>query len=383
MKVLFLENLPYESAVRVGSHHYASRFARDGADVLWVCHPISPLHFVRRTRRDLEQRMRAWRDGPLEADGLRWYCPMVALPPADAPLLRSRAVYRSAQRLSAPPLSSVLRRAGFGAPDVVWLTNPYYQALAEALDARVRVVRVADESASFAGASPAVREAEDRAIEKSDIVLVASAHLRDRLARRRPDAVWLPNGAEAERFSTPAPEPPEYAGAPRPRIVYAGAHEYWFDAGLVLQCARSLPQATFFLVGPGSDRFAASLGRQPNIQMLGPRPYADLPGYLQHADVGIVPFVRDEMVDSVHPIKVYEYLAAGLPVVAVRWAELERMQAPITLAERDGFCAALEREIAAPSRTREERIAYAASNSWESRYRHALQRIEEVSARGA
>ncbi|MDI6712490.1 MAG: glycosyltransferase [Anaerosomatales bacterium] len=378
MKVLFLENLPYESDVRVGSHHYAARFARDAAEVLWVSHPLSPLHFVRRTKRDFEQRLRAWREGPLESDGLRWYAPMVALPPANAPVLGSRFVYRGAGALSFPRLGRVLAGAGFGAPDVVWLTNPYYEALSASLDARVRVVRVADDSASFAGVSPAVREAEERAIERADVVFAASAHLRDRLARVRPDALWLPNGVEFERFNKPAPEPPEYADAPRPRILYVGAQEYWFDAELVAECARAVPHAAVFLVGPVSMRFERALGLLPNVHLLGPRPYAALPGYVQHADLGIVPFIRDEMIDAVHPIKVYEYLAGGLPVVAVRWRELERMAAPIRLADRSEFVAAVAAELEEPTHPREARVAYAAANSWDSRYAAARERIEEV-----
>lgn len=378
MKVLFLENLPYESDVRVGSHHYAARFARDGAEVLWISHPLSPLHFVRRTKRDFEQRLRAWRSGPLESDGLRWYAPMVALPPANAPVLRSRFVYRGASALSFPRLSRILARTGFDAPDVVWLTNPYYASLSESVDARVRVIRVADDSASFAGVSPAVREAEERAIARADVVFAASAHLRDRLARRRSDAAWLPNGVEFERFSTPAPEPPEYADAPRPRVLYVGAQEYWFDAEVVAECARAMPHASVFLIGPKSARVERVLDALPNVHLLGPRPYAVLPGYVQHADLGIVPFVRDEMIDSVHPIKVYEYLAGGLPVVAVRWTELERMAAPIRLADRADFVAAVAAELEEPSHPREQRVAYAAANSWESRYASARERIEEV-----
>ncbi|MCX8007097.1 MAG: glycosyltransferase [Coriobacteriia bacterium] len=382
MKVLFLENLPYESDVRVGSHHYASRFARDGHEVFWLSHPISPLHFLRRTRRDVPQRVRAWRDGPLEAEGVLWYSPFVVVPPADAPILRSRAVYRGVRWLSLPPLAGELVRAGFATPDVVWLTNPYYESLAESLRVRVRAVRIADDAASFAGASPAVKQAERRLLERADVVFAASVRLCERLSSTRPDAVWLPNGVEPDLFGAMAPEPPEYQGVPRPRIVYVGAQEYWFDADLVAECARALPTAAFFLIGPAVPRVSAAVAGLPNVRVLGPRKYGDLPGYLQHADLGIVPFIRDEMVDSVHPIKVYEYLASGLSVVCVRWAEVELMQAPIRLADRRGFCRAVEEELHAPSFSREARLAYAAANTWESRYSVVKARIEEALLRG-
>ncbi|MCL4079343.1 glycosyltransferase [Coriobacteriia bacterium Es71-Z0120] len=378
MKVLFLENLPYESDVRVGSHHYAARFAREGHDVLWLSHPISPLHFVRRVKRDLAVRVRAWREGPLQVDGLAWYAPLVALPPADAPLLKSRCVYEGVARLSVPPLSSVLAKAGFASCDVVWLTNPYYAAFARAVHARCRVVRVADESSAFKGVSPVVAQAEADAIRDADVAFAVSAPTLERVRALRPDAVGLPNGVEFEHFARGGDEPPEYAQAPRPRVVYVGATEYWFDADLVAACARAMPHAAFFIIGPASSRVAAVLGSVPNVRLLGPRRYAYLPRYLAHADLGIVPFVRDEMIDAVHPIKVYEYLAAGLPVVATRWTELERMNAPVRLVDRSGFCQAVFEELASPSCPRDARIAYAAANSWDERFAAVKEAVEAV-----
>ncbi len=378
MRILFLENLPYESDVRVGSHHYAMRFARDGHEVLWISHPISPLHFLRRTKRDLGQRVAAWRSGPLVAGGVRWYSPMVALPPADAPLLRARFVYDGVAWLSVPPLRGVLERTGFLAPDVIWLTNPYYAAFAGTLGAAVHVVRVADDSASFEGVSPVVRHAENRAVRIADVVFAVSQPLVERLSSLNEHVVHLPNGVEFEHFSQKVAEPEEYRGTPRPRAVYAGAQEYWFDVELVVECAARLPQATFFLIGPTSRRVTDAVDALQNVKVLGPRPYAMLPSYLQHADVGIIPFRRDPMIDAVHPIKVYEYLAAGLPVVATRWTELERMRAPIRLADRDTFCRALFEELEEPSHPYDERIVYAAASAWEVRFELARDTIEAL-----
>ncbi|MDI6842819.1 MAG: glycosyltransferase [Anaerosomatales bacterium] len=378
MKVLFLENLPYEADVRVGSHHYAARFALEGHEVLWLSHPISPLHFVRRVKRDLGVRVRAWREGPLSTDGLQWYAPFVVLPPADAPLLRSRWVYEGAARLSIPPITRVLARAGFTSCDVVWLTNPYYAALARSVDARCRVVRVADESSAFKGVSPVVADSEAAAIREADVVFAVSEPTFERVRAIRGDAVRLPNGVEFERFANVGDEPSEYAALPRPRVVYVGATEYWFDAEIVAQCARAMPEAAFLVIGPASPRVSSVLSQVPNVRLLGPRPYNELPRYLAHADLGIVPFVRDEMIDAVHPIKVYEYLAAGLPVVATRWTELERMGAPIRLTDREGFCRAVADELAAPTSTRDARVAYAAANSWDARYEVVREHVRAV-----
>lgn len=382
MNALFFESLPYESAFRVGSHHYAERFLAQGWDAMWLSHPLSPLHLLHPVKRDFEIRMRAWRAGGIESCGMTYYSPMSLAPSASAPLLRSRAVARASARLTVPGVGDVLRRRGFTDPDLVWLTDPIYQPLAARIPSRCRVVRVADDTAAFANVPSAVRELEDAAIADADIVFAVASSVRDRLSATHPRVVHLPNGVDAERFGAPFAEPDDLARIPGPRVLYIGAMEYWFDAALVAECARANPEASFVLIGPASPH-VSELAGIGNVHVLGPRPYATVPAYMQHTDVGIVPFTRSPMVDAIHPIKVYEYLATGLPVVAVRWPELVAMRAPVELAERDGFCDAVTAAIATGrAEGSDTRVAYAYANSWDARfeivYREVRTVLEEV-----
>jgi len=142
------------------------------------------------------------------------------------------------------------------------------------------------------------------------------------------------------------------------------------DADLRAPCVRALPEISFVIVGPVT-RVVEPLSALDNVFLLGPRPYGDIPAYLQHADVGIIPFRHDRMVDSIHPIKLYEYLAAGLPVVATRWREIEAMQAPVALAEREGFVETIRLVIQSVSESgmsAEQRREFARNNSWNQRY---------------
>lgn len=122
----------------------------------------------------------------------------------------------------------------------------------------------------------------------------------------------LPNGVELEHFRASQPEPPEYTGLPRPRVVFVGSWGWRVDTELFLDLARRRPEWTFVTVAP----LRAQEAVLPNVVNLGPRDYAELPAYLQHADVGIVPY-RDEPFNAASaPLKIMEYVAAGLPVVA-------------------------------------------------------------------
>ena len=121
----------------------------------------------------------------------------------------------------------------------------------------------------------------------------------------------------------------------------------------------------------------SALAAEPNVHLLGPRPYERLPEVLRGADAGLIPYVRSALTDSIFPMKVYEYLAAGLPVVATELPALAGVEQVTTAADAAGFLAALERELAADSpQRRAARSAAAAAHSWDERLREIARAIE-------
>src|SRR5690606_35958916 len=150
----------------------------------------------------------------------------------------------------------------------------------------------------------------------------SSRRLAAEFRAQRPDVRLIPNGVWPEHFATPRARPLDLPPEGRPIAGYYGAIAEWFDYELIRGCAQLLPHFWFVLVGPATDPAAlATLTALPNVLHLGEKPYEELPAYAGHFDVGIVPFVVNPVTDEVSPLKLYEYAAAGTPIVATGFQE--------------------------------------------------------------
>jgi hypothetical protein len=217
-----------------------------------------------------------------------------------------------------------------------------------------------------------------RLLERADIVLTTSWQLRDRLRAARPDAILVPNGVWPEDFAAARgmERPP---GRP-PVVGYAGAVAHWFDFALMEAVATALPDWRFRLVGRVSEpgRMAALAARCPNVSHEGVLDYARLPEFYGGVDIGVIPFVLNDITHPVSPVKLFEYFAAGRPVVATRMREIARDELVLLADGAAEFTEQLRRAL--PLRDdpafRERALAAARSASWEGRARRVLDALE-------
>lgn len=325
------------SPIRVASHFVARGLVEAGWDAAYLSSPITPLHLLKGMRDNFVERWKSWRSGgATDFEGRLWgYVPLALLGPDNRPFLRNQTVLQAWPHLTLPGLVGKMRSKGFERPDLFYLDNFYHLALARLLQPTKTAYHMADVYSSFPGYSPAFGRAERDLVASASVVfypsLAMESYVRSMSPRRM---VFLPNGLDFELFAgVDSPEPPEYMGIPAPRAVYAGAMDVWFDFALLERAARENPHVSFVLIGP--DFLARKrLPPLPNIHILGPRQHNFLPGYLRHAQVGLIPFdvaAYPDLIHPVRPLKLLEYLAAGLPCVSVGWRELETMDSPAVL----------------------------------------------------
>ena len=262
---------------------------------------------------------------------------------------------------------------------------------------KISVLEICDDTPEFFRDNPEkyqyVRENENKMAGFVDVVFTVSDYLKEKRISLRPDIKVIRNGVNYEDFAdvpglsrTPSDE--LYSLTP-PIVGYTGAVSHWFDFGLVGEVAGKLPDVHFVFVGrilPEKKESVKRLSEKSNILFLGERPYPELPHYLKYFDLAHIPFVSNELVRGVNPIKLYEYLAAGKRVVSTPMPEVGAYQREGVIEVADGaeeYALALERMLRAKAEKYIETCQrMARENTWEARVEEAgkiiRQRMKEL-----
>jgi GT2 family glycosyltransferase len=231
-----------------------------------------------------------------------------------------------------------------------------------------------DEWNNFPGMKRELLETEDRLVRSADVLVVSAQRLWDKYSSRNPNTVLARNGTNFEHFHS---VPPHHllADAPRPIVGYFGAIADWFDLELMLRLAKERPSYTFVLLGGVFDVSMADLQALPNVHVLGQKPYDLMPAYLQRFDVCMIPFKVNAITEATDPVKFYEYISQGKPVVAPRMPELYPYREYLYIADdHDDFIRKVDAAAAENDQAlRERRIELARQNTWTDR----VERIEE------
>jgi glycosyltransferase involved in cell wall biosynthesis len=211
---------------------------------------------------------------------------------------------------------------------------------------------------------------------RADLVFATAHNLVEKTEQFTSQVCYLPNGVDFHLFSTqPAQPPADLVDIPKPRLIYVGVIGAWFDFELVEFASQSLPGCSFVIIGPVEGGSHVQVGiekldRRDNIYLLGSRPFAQVPRYLNNSQVGLIPFVKNELTDSINPIKLFEYAAAGLPIVSRDLDETRALQSPALLyASPAEFIGGIQKALKDNNTLERAGREFGRRNSWRRRYR--------------
>jgi glycosyltransferase involved in cell wall biosynthesis len=284
-------------------------------------------------------------------------------------------------------LIRVARRMGFHRP-VAFALRPDRLWLMRAVQPQALVYYAVDEWTGFGGLTPEgrshFRNAEENLLRQVDLALGVSPRLVERFRALQPNTYHLENGSDTEAFSAArlaqASVHPAVAMLSAPRLGFIGQLDERLDVEMLCELMQARPQWNLVLAGrlkEGVD--ISALLALPNVTWLGYQPFNDLPGVLRGLDVCLVPYRQTLLTQSCNPLKVYDYLASGLPVVSVPLEGLKACREVVALAETtQQFIDRIEAALQDPQSGRDQRLAVARANSWDRRAQELEEYLEEA-----
>jgi len=244
---------------------------------------------------------------------------------------------------------------------------------------------------SISGDLTKQKEVFKRLPELEPVLLLASAKkLYTELEQRFPKSKILlsENGVDAVHFA-PVPQLKKHTPEElkpilklgQPIIGYYGALAQWVDYDLIDKLAREKPNYQILLIGIDYNGGLSGLRRRDNIHYLGPRNYQDLPRYSYWFDCAIIPFVEGEIAKSTSPVKLFEYMAMGLPTVCTRdLNECRGYDGVLMSKDHQAFIKNIDKAIRMKQdkAARNKLMAYAKANTWAARAKAIVNRLEEL-----
>jgi len=370
------------------SNHHVLRELAKTRRVLWL-NSIGTRTPKLSSGRDLgkiRRKLREVAQGPINVENDLWVFSPVVLPfPHSA---AARRVNREILRATIAGLRWRLGLRDFQ----LWTFLPNVADYVGLLGESLAVYYCVDEWSMFSylDRDETVR-AERALLDKVDCVFAINNELAEAKRSLNPATHVAPHGVDHALFARALDDATEVPSdiaalsggtdARRPVIGFYGTLRDWVDLDLVAHVARARPSWSIALIGQQLDeRALGPIAGLPNVHLLGRKPHASLPAYCKGMDVGIIPYRIDERMKFVNPIKLREYLSAGLPVVSTAVPEVRRYGHWCAIAETgDEFVAAIERALESDSPAlRLERSTAMAAETWPNRVASVSRIVDDV-----
>ncbi|GAB6168174.1 hypothetical protein JCM1393_06340 [Clostridium carnis] len=352
MNVIMFEYLRKNEVFQVGSHYYNKCFDKEN-DTVWISKPELF------TNRDQESQ------GEI--------IPKVIAPMTNLPFFDSKFWAKRYCDFSSIEFNKKIRNTDW---DILWLTNVKMLYYTKKLNYRYSIHRMADDFSGFPNAYKTMIDMEKEVVKNSDLVIVSAKTLIDKVYKDNKNVIYLPNGVDISRFEIEYEIPQEYIEINSPIVVYVGAIHEWFDFETISYAIERLKDCTFVFIGNENIKIKELSKKNNNVKLLGRKDHKLIPQYLKYANLGIMPFINNNLTNSIHPLKIYEYLAAGIPALSRELDETKNMNAPIYYYDSKESFVQQVKNIVGENHKKQEYIEYAANNTWEKRYIELMKYVQ-------
>ena len=347
------------------------RLARRGR-VVYVERPVSLMSFFTRSSdAPVGRQITRFLHGGIRQESANL---TILTPPPVLPFRYVKPVNMVNEWLRLRSIRRMLKRLGAVKP-VLWIYSPDAGRMVGKAGEAFSLYYCADDWAAsdqWWNRARDIRAREDELGVKVDMVVGTSTKIVRRWKETHRNAIFVSNGADVSSFQQARREdleiPEDLRTITGPRIGYIGFVDGRFDTRLYESAAAARPEWSFVIVGPLNERKAdlSRLRQMRNVHFLGGRTRAELPAYLKGFDICTIPYVQNTLSASIFPLKLFEYLAAGRPVVATALPELGPFARYLRIAETpDEFRAALELSLSDPLEPASEEFLKA--HSWDAK----------------
>ncbi len=258
-----------------------------------------------------------------------------------------------------------------------WYYTPMAILFTDHLKPDVTIYDCMDQLSAFQGAPPAMIEQEERLFAKADVVFTGGRSLYEAKKSHHSNVHAFPSSVDFAHFAKsrkPGVDPADQAGIPHPRIGFFGVLDERLDRDLLRDIAQRTPDYHYILLGPVVKISERDLPMAANIHYLGKKSYDELPSYIAHWDLAMMPFALNESTRFISPTKTPEYLAAGKRVVSTPIHDVVepygRLGFASIAANADQFCAGITELLNLHDEDSQLRVdAYLAQTSWDKTFK--------------
>ncbi|MGE0547930.1 MAG: glycosyltransferase [Kofleriaceae bacterium] len=362
------------------SNHHVLRELAKTRRVLWLnsLATRTPSLSSGRDLGKIKRKLAEFTRGPQNVENDLWVTTPLVLPLPHSAV--ARAINRQVLRAT---IRALRLRLGIDAFQL-WTFLPNTADYVGTLGEQLAVYYCVDEWSMFSYLDRSQTVAAERALlERVDAVFAINHALADAKRAVNPSTFVSPHGVDHAMFAralAPATHvPADLAAIAGPRIGFYGTLRDWVDFDLLAAVARARPRWSFVLLGQVLTDVAA-IRELPNIHLLGQKRHDELPAYCKGFDVGIIPYRIDDRMTFVNPLKLREYLSAGLPVVSTPVPEVVRFAETCRVAASpEQFIAAIEQALGETTpQARAARSAAMATETWSSRVHQVTSTIDEI-----